>query len=171
MDTILVDLRDKSRAMLRIVHQDQRLRGESLRRGKVLDELADDVRRRSCGQARISGRILFVVVQDIDNAKAVDIDQSAADLEREPGDTIDETVGEPKEGGLERGRAGADNASASTLHELMSGSRMDRDGQVAGHLPHPMGMSLRSPRRLRNAGPVCVAGSDGRPRPSWGRCA
>ena len=106
----------------------------------MLDELTDDVRRRSCGQTRIPGRVLFVVIENIDNAQAIDIDEAAAHLEGEPRDPIDETVRKTEKGSLESGGAGTDDASASTLHELMSSSRSDHDRQVAGHLPHSIGM-------------------------------
>jgi hypothetical protein len=124
------------------------------------------VGRRFCGQTRVPGRVLFVVVQYIDNAKAVDIHQATAHLEGEPRDPIDETVRKTKKGSLESGGAGTDNASASTLHELMSSSRTDHDRQVAGHLPHPTGMRFVGcggfKADVRSSFPDQIAGCDHR---------
>ena len=72
----LVDIGDKARASLWIVQQAQGLGGESLRRGEMLDELTHDVWRWFCGQTRVRGWVLFVVVEDIDYAQAIDIDES-----------------------------------------------------------------------------------------------
>ncbi len=72
----LVDIGDKAGASLWIVQQAQGLGGESLGRGEMLDELTHDVWRWFCGQTRVCGWVLFVVIENIDYAQAIDIDET-----------------------------------------------------------------------------------------------
>ena len=76
----LIDFGHEARADVGIVQQAQRLRGEGLRGRKMLDELAHEVRRRSCRKTGVRGWILFVVIEDVNDAQAIDIDEPAAYL-------------------------------------------------------------------------------------------
>jgi hypothetical protein len=76
----LIDFGSEARADVGIVQQAQRLRGEGFRRRKMLDELAYEVRRRSCRKTGVRGWILLVVIEDVNDAQAINIDEPAAYL-------------------------------------------------------------------------------------------
>ena len=73
-----IDVGSEARACGGVVEQVQGLFGESLGCGEVLNELTNHMRRRFCWQAGIRGRVLYIVVEDIDDAQAVDIDETPA---------------------------------------------------------------------------------------------
>ena len=106
----------------------------------VLDKFLYDMRGGLGRLAGIGRGIRAVVVEDIDNAEAVQIDQTAADLKSKPGDLVDQAVGKPEECSFERCCSRADDASGGALHELMRSAFMNSDRCAYAHSSEEGGM-------------------------------
>ena len=76
----IIDSADEVRPCHGIVEKTEGFSCESFGCGEMLDELTNYVRGRLSWQSGISRRILFIVVEDIDDAQTIDIDDAAADF-------------------------------------------------------------------------------------------